>query len=93
MTDREILGPWLRRVLVDILRVADEREVAIAKLDRPAGDVAPDLAHFGGIVPCGIAEFPVTSLAALGKPASFGDVDAALASTLPAFLDKLRPSD
>ncbi|WP_332818005.1 lipoyl(octanoyl) transferase LipB [Sphingopyxis sp.] len=56
-------------------------------------NVAPDLSHFGGIVPCGIAEFPVTSLAALGRTASFGDVDAALAETLPAFLDKLRPSD
>lgn len=56
-------------------------------------NVAPDLTHFGGIVPCGIAEFPVTSLAALGRTASFGDVDAALAQSLPAFLDKLRPSD
>lgn len=56
-------------------------------------NVAPDLAHFGGIVPCGIAEFPVTSLAALGKPASFALVDAALADTLPSFLDKLRAGD
>ncbi|WP_411342201.1 lipoyl(octanoyl) transferase LipB [Sphingopyxis sp. J-6] len=56
-------------------------------------NVAPDLSHFGGIVPCGIAEFPVTSLAALGKQASFADVDAALAASLPAFLDKLRASD
>jgi len=56
-------------------------------------NVAPDLAHFTGIVPCGIAEFPVTSLAALGKAAGFAAVDAALAETLPAFLDKLGPSD
>ncbi|ALH80610.1 lipoyl(octanoyl) transferase LipB [Sphingopyxis macrogoltabida] len=56
-------------------------------------NVAPDLSHFGGIVPCGIAEFPVTSLAALGKQTSFADVDAALAASLPAFLDKLRPKD
>ena len=56
-------------------------------------NVAPDLAHFGGIVPCGIAEFPVTSLAALGKQASFEEVDRALADTAPAFLDKLRTSD
>ena len=56
-------------------------------------NVAPDLSHFGGIVPCGIAEFPVTSLAALGKAATFADVDAALARTLPAFLDKLGPKD
>lgn len=56
-------------------------------------NVAPDLTHFTGIVPCGIAEYPVTSLAALGKAAGFAEVDAALAATLPAFLDKLRPSD
>ena len=56
-------------------------------------NVAPDLMHFSGIVPCGIAEYPVTSLAALGKAAGFAEVDAALAATLPAFLDKLRPSD
>ncbi|WP_374395121.1 lipoyl(octanoyl) transferase LipB [Sphingopyxis sp.] len=56
-------------------------------------NVTPDLAHFTGIVPCGIAEFPVTSLAALGNPATFADVDRALADALPAFLDKLRASD
>jgi lipoyl(octanoyl) transferase len=54
-------------------------------------NVAPDLAHFTGIVPCGIAEYPVTSLAALGKDADFAKVDAALADALPAFLDKLQP--
>jgi lipoyl(octanoyl) transferase len=56
-------------------------------------NVAPDLSHFSGIVPCGIAEFPVTSLADLGKAATFCDVDAALAQSLPAFLDKLRLTD
>lgn len=56
-------------------------------------NVAPDLSHFAGIVPCGIAEFPVTSLAALGKDASFHTIDRALAGTAPAFLDKLRASD
>ena len=55
-------------------------------------NVNPDLAHFGGIVPCGIAEFPVTSLAALGKDVGFAEVDAALRATFPAFLDKLEPS-
>lgn len=56
-------------------------------------NVAPDLMHFSGIVPCGIAEYPVTSLAALGKEADFAKVDAALADTLPAFLDKLESKD
>jgi lipoyl(octanoyl) transferase len=41
-------------------------------------NVAPDLTHFGGIVPCGISEHGVTSLAALGVRASLADVDAAL---------------
>jgi lipoyl(octanoyl) transferase len=42
-------------------------------------NVAPDLSHFSGIIPCGIAAHGVTSLAALGVPASLTDVDAALA--------------
>jgi lipoyl(octanoyl) transferase len=50
-------------------------------------NVAPDLAHFGGIVPCGLAE-PVTSLAALGVSATLADLDSALAATLPALLDR-----
>jgi lipoyl(octanoyl) transferase len=55
-------------------------------------NVAPDLAHFGGIVPCGLPEFPVTSLAALGNPATLADLDAALALELPAFLGVLGAS-
>ena len=51
-------------------------------------NVAPDLAHFGGIVPCGLAE-PVTSLAALGIKAGLGDIDAALACHLPTMLASL----
>lgn len=54
-----------------------------------AVNVSPDLAHFGGIVPCGIAEFPVTSLADLGIKATLADFDTALAATLPDFLDAL----
>ena len=43
-------------------------------------NVAPDLANFSGIVPCGIAEahYGVTSLRDLGSAATMGDVDAAL---------------
>ena len=41
-------------------------------------NVAPDLTHFAGIVPCGIKGYGVTSLAALGVAASMADVDAAL---------------
>ncbi len=41
-------------------------------------NVNPDLSHFTGIVPCGIVEHGVTSLAALGVTASMAEVDAAL---------------
>ena len=41
-------------------------------------NVAPDLAHYRGIVACGIREHGVTSLAALGVEATLADVDRAL---------------
>jgi lipoyl(octanoyl) transferase len=41
-------------------------------------NVDPDLEHFSGIVPCGLAETPVTSLAALGAETDMERVDAAL---------------
>jgi lipoyl(octanoyl) transferase len=46
-------------------------------------NVAPDLSHFSGIVPCGISEqkFGITSLADLGRAVSMQDVDHALRST------------
>ena len=52
-------------------------------------NLSPDLSHFGGIVPCGLPDYPVTSAAALGKPADFATFDAALALTFPAFLETL----
>jgi lipoyl(octanoyl) transferase len=53
-------------------------------------NVAPDLAHFSGIVPCGIAEFGVTSLADLGKQIPMNRVDAALKQSFPSFLKALE---
>ena len=41
-------------------------------------NVDPELSHFAGIVPCGIAEHGVTSLAALGLPVTMADADVAL---------------
>lgn len=41
-------------------------------------NVEPDLGHFGGIVPCGIAEHGVTSLVDLGVPVTMDEADAAL---------------
>ena len=41
-------------------------------------NVSPDLSHFDGIVPCGIAEHGVTSLEALGKTTDMAVVDEAM---------------
>ena len=54
-----------------------------------AVNIAPDLNHFSGIVPCGISEYPVTSLAALGIEATLADFDAALRATFVSFLNSL----
>jgi lipoyl(octanoyl) transferase len=47
----------------------------------------PDLSHYNGIVPCGIDEFGVTSLAALGASYSPAAVDAALQKTFAQIFD------
>lgn len=41
-------------------------------------NVEPDLEHYSGIIPCGIAEHGVTSLRDLGLPVTMQDVDAVL---------------
>lgn len=52
-------------------------------------NVSPDLTHFAGIVPCGLAEFPVTSLQQLGKAAQLATLDDALRAEFPHFLAAL----
>ena len=49
-------------------------------------NLAPDLTHFGGIVPCGIAEYGVTSLARLGIDLAPEAFDAALLARAGDFL-------
>jgi lipoyl(octanoyl) transferase len=43
-------------------------------------NVNPDLSHYNGIVPCGLPEFGVTSLAKLGVKTTMSEVDAAFQS-------------
>ncbi len=52
-------------------------------------NIDPDLSHFSGIVPCGIDEFGVTSLARLGIEVSTEQWDEALIARANEFLDAL----
>jgi lipoyl(octanoyl) transferase len=47
-------------------------------------NVDPDLGHYAGIVPCGVREHGVTSLAALGLTVSMAELDAELMALHPA---------
>ena len=51
-------------------------------------NVSPDLAHFSGIVPCGISEFGVTSLRKLGVEMGMKEVDAAFRRHLDSLLEQ-----
>jgi lipoyl(octanoyl) transferase len=79
------IGVWVRRP-----KTGEGREDKIAaigirlkrwvSLHGIALNVAPDLSHFSGIVPCGVSEprYGVTSLRDLGKDVTMADVDFAL---------------
>lgn len=53
-------------------------------------NVEPELSHFDGIVPCGIAAHGVTSLVDLGLPVTMDDVDVALKQTFEASFPAFR---
>jgi lipoyl(octanoyl) transferase len=57
-------------------------------------NVAPDLTHFSGIVPCGVSEprYGVTSLADLGVHATMADVDALLRQEFETLFGPVRDS-
>ena len=77
------VGVWVRRP-----EKGPEREDKIAAIGIRvrrwvsfhgiALNVEPELAHFDGIVPCGVSEHGVTSLVDLGHPVSMVEVDLAL---------------
>ena len=79
------IGVWVRRPdkgqgFEDKIAAIGVRVQHWVTLHGFALNVAPDLSHFAGIVPCGVsnARYGVTSLAELGSSASFSEVDAAL---------------
>ncbi len=56
-------------------------------------NLSPDLSHFGGIVPCGISEFGVTSMERLGKPLAVEEWDRALQARLEQFLAEVTDDE
>ena len=52
-------------------------------------NLEPDLSHFSGIVPCGVADHGVTSLVDLGLPVTMTDLDLSL---MNAFMDVFGPA-
>ncbi|SDC44892.1 lipoyl(octanoyl) transferase [Sphingomonas sp. YR710] len=52
-------------------------------------NVAPDLSHFSGIVPCGLGDYAVTSMRQLGSPHDMTALDEALQRHFPAMLNAL----
>jgi len=81
------VGVWVRRPdkgqgFEDKIAAIGVRVQRWVTLHGFALNVAPDLSHFAGIVPCGVsdARYGVTSLAELGCSASLSDADAALSA-------------
>ncbi len=80
------VGVWVRRP--DIEQGREDKIAALGIRVRHgisfhglSINVDPDLGHFAGIVPCGIAEHGVTSLRDLGLGWTMAEVDEALART------------
>ena len=95
------VGVWVRRPERPAPpgRVAEDKIAAIGiRLRRwvsfhgIAINVEPDLAHYDGIVPCGVSEHGVTSLVDLGLPVTMADCDAALKVTFQAVFGPLDGS-
>jgi lipoyl(octanoyl) transferase len=79
------IGVWVRREdkgqgFEDKIAAIGIRVTQWVTLHGMALNVDPDLAHFSGIVPCGVSEqrYGVTSLADLGLTLSMAEVDAVL---------------
>jgi len=79
------IGVWVRRpdkgdAYEDKIAAIGVRLKRWVSLHGIAINVEPDLTHFDGIVPCGVAEqrYGVTSLVDLGQLATMADLDVAL---------------
>jgi lipoyl(octanoyl) transferase len=89
--DSERIGIWVERggtqAKIGAIGVRVRRWVTMHGF---AVNVDPELSHFSGIVPCGIAEFPVTSLGEMGVHQAQDRFDLALRRGLSRFLFSLE---
>ena len=78
------VGVWVERKVPGLPPREDKIAALGVKLRRWVSfhgvslNVEPNLAHFSGIVPCGVTEHGVTSLVDLGLPVTLDEADAAL---------------
>jgi lipoyl(octanoyl) transferase len=95
------VGVWVRRAdrldLPDGAMIEDKIAAIGIRLKRWVSihgislNVEPDLTHYDGIVPCGISQFGVTSLADLGLTATMHDLDAALRQAFEEIFGETKP--
>lgn len=77
-------GVWVRRTDLNLTTREDKVAALGVRVRRWVTlhglsiNLEPDLSHYGGIVPCGISEHGVTSLADLGITATMPELDMAL---------------
>lgn len=95
-TRRDRVGIWVRRpskgeAVEDKIAAIGLRVSRWVSSHGIALNVDPDLSQFGGIVPCGIREHGVTSLADLGLPVTLYDVDVALRGSFERLFGPTRP--
>ncbi len=89
------VGVWVRRP--DRGPGAEDKIAAIgvrvkrwATLHGVSLNVEPDLTHYDGIVPCGVRDHGVTSLAELGRVVSMAEVDMAMRETFQEIFGETR---
>jgi lipoyl(octanoyl) transferase len=94
----ERVGVWVERKTAGLPLREDKIAAVGVKLRRWVSfhgvslNVEPELAHFEGIVPCGIARHGVTSLVDLGLPVTMDETDAALRTAFEAVFGPVRPA-
>jgi lipoyl(octanoyl) transferase len=85
------VGVWVRHATgedkIAAIGIRVRRGVSFHGL---AINVAPELSHYDGIVPCGVTDHGVTSFAKLGVDASLAEVDAALLRNFEEIFAPLR---